>query len=74
MYIQGNPAKIESPPYWNLLGRSMRCPPPVFAQQYSPASFVSLQFHARKEKCGAPYKNVTILNLLFKELRKCGIP
>jgi hypothetical protein len=36
--------------HWNLIDRSTTAPPPVIAQQYSSASFVSLCFHSRKEK------------------------
>jgi hypothetical protein len=32
----------------------------VIAQQYSPATFVSLRFHFRKEKFGARFKCVTM--------------
>jgi hypothetical protein len=32
----------------------MTSPPPVIAQQYYSATFVSLRFHHRKEKYGAP--------------------
>ena len=36
----------------------------VIAQQYSPATFVSLRFHFRKEKYGARFKCVTMSFLL----------
>jgi hypothetical protein len=36
----------------------MTASPPVIAQQYSSATFVSLPFHSHKEKFGARFKNV----------------
>jgi hypothetical protein len=38
----------------------MTAPPPVIAQQYSSATFVSLRFHRRKEKCGARLNEAAI--------------
>ena len=37
----------------------------VIAQQYSPATFVSLCFHFRKGKFGARFKCVTVIFYLF---------
>jgi hypothetical protein len=53
MYMQGSPVGIQTPSHWNLIVRSMTSPPPVIAQQYSSATFVSLCSHSRTEKFGA---------------------
>jgi hypothetical protein len=54
--------------YSKLLGRSMTAKSPIIAQQYSPATFVKLCFHSRKEKFDTLFKNIiiSVFLLLFQ--------
>jgi hypothetical protein len=68
MHIQGSPTKIQTP---NTLYRDRpqhdypaAC---VIAQQYSPATFLSLRFHFRNKKFGERLKNVISLFSLFQK-------
>jgi hypothetical protein len=38
----------------------------VIAQHYSSATLVSLRFHSRKQKYGAPFKNIISNFYIFK--------
>jgi hypothetical protein len=60
MCIQSSPAEIRTPTQCNLIGRSMTAPPPVIAQQFSSATFLSSRFHSGNEKFGVRFKNFTI--------------
>jgi hypothetical protein len=51
---------------WNLIGRSVKVPPSVIAQQYSSSTFVSLSYRLRKQKFGALFKNVISILCCFK--------
>jgi hypothetical protein len=57
--VQGSREKIQAQTHYNFIGRSMTFLPPVIAQQYSSAIFVSLCFYSCKEKFGVPNKNIT---------------
>jgi hypothetical protein len=57
---KGVQLKSELPTQGCLIGHSMSAPPPVIAQQYASAIFVSLRSHSRKKKFGAHSKNVII--------------
>jgi len=50
---------IQTPPHCNLID-IMTATPPFIAQQYFPAISVALHPHSRKEKLGAPFKNVAV--------------
>jgi hypothetical protein len=57
---QRNPAEIQTPTHWYLIGRSMTAPPPcVIAQQYFPSTLVSMRFNFLKENFSA-LKNIII--------------
>jgi hypothetical protein len=60
MPAQGSPVETQNPTHWNLIGRIMTVPLPscVIAQQYSSPTLVSLRFHSRNKKFGAPLENV----------------
>ena len=67
--IQGRPAETRTPKHG--FGRSLTAPPPVIAQQYSPATFASLRFQSRKEKFFASCKNLTIYIPFFTFFKTC---
>ena len=48
--VKGNSAETQIPTYCNVIGHSKAATPPVIAQQYSSATFVSWCFYNRKEK------------------------
>jgi len=71
VYVQGSLVEIQTQTHCNPLGRSMTAPPPVIAQQYSPATYVSLRYYSCKEKFGVPNKNITSSSyFLFLKLHK----
>jgi len=55
MYKQRRPGEIQTPTHWNLIARSMAASPPVIAQQYSSAMFVSMHCRSRMEKFGSRF-------------------
>jgi hypothetical protein len=44
----------------------------VIAQQYSSATSISLHFHSRKEKFGAPLKNIISIFFYFLKIAQIG--
>jgi hypothetical protein len=55
MYKKRRPGEIQTPTHWNLIARSMTASPPVIAQQYSSAMFVSTRCRSRMEKFGSRF-------------------
>jgi len=62
MYIQGSPFEIQTPKHWNWICPSVTAPAAcvIIAQQYSSATFISINFHSLKEKFCLHFKNVII--------------
>jgi hypothetical protein len=55
MYKQRRPGEIQTPTHWNLIARRMTASPPIMAQQYSSAMFVSVRCRSRMEKFGSRF-------------------
>ena len=61
VYIQGSPVKIQIPAPWNLIGRSLTL---LSSSSILPPPSHHCAFHSRKEKLGAPSKNITFFKCL----------
>jgi hypothetical protein len=65
MYKQRRPGEIQTPTHWNLVACRMIASPPLIAQQYSSAMFLSVRCRSGMEKFGSRF-NFFFLFLILK--------